>query len=68
MPFFFSAIFSDWTRRKFFNYSIAEGLPQSQVFAICQDSAGYIWAGTQGGELPYLMVKNLNYFLQTRKI
>lgn len=33
----------------FFNYSIAEGLPQSQVFAICQDSFGYIWAGTQGG-------------------
>jgi ligand-binding sensor domain-containing protein len=33
----------------FFSYSIAEGLPQSQVFAICQDSAGYIWAGTQGG-------------------
>jgi len=33
----------------FYNYSIAEGLPQSQVFAICQDSAGYIWAGTQGG-------------------
>jgi len=35
----------------FFNYSISEGLPQSQVFAICQDSAGYIWAGTQGGGL-----------------
>ena len=33
----------------FYNYSIAEGLPQSQVFAVCQDSAGYIWAGTQGG-------------------
>lgn len=33
----------------FFNYSIAEGLPQSQVFAICQDSVGYIWAGTHGG-------------------
>ncbi|MBK8348835.1 MAG: histidine kinase [Saprospiraceae bacterium] len=33
----------------FFNYSISEGLPQSQVFAICQDSSGYIWAGTQGG-------------------
>lgn len=33
----------------YFSYSIAEGLPQSQVFAVCQDSAGYIWAGTQGG-------------------
>ncbi|MBK8701804.1 MAG: histidine kinase [Saprospiraceae bacterium] len=34
-----------------YNYSIAEGLPQSQVFAICQDSTGYLWAGTQGGGL-----------------
>jgi len=35
----------------FFNYSIAEGLPQSQVFSIAQDSSGYIWAGTNGGGL-----------------
>ena len=32
-----------------YTYSITEGLPQSQVFAICQDSFGYLWAGTQGG-------------------
>lgn len=34
-----------------YSYSITEGLPQSQVFAICQDSFGYLWAGTQGGGL-----------------
>jgi ligand-binding sensor domain-containing protein len=30
-------------------YSLAEGLPQSQVFAAIQDSRGYMWFGTQGG-------------------
>lgn len=33
----------------FTQYSIMEGLPQSQVYAVCQDSQGMIWAGTQGG-------------------
>lgn len=33
----------------FLTYSIAEGLPQSQVYALLQDSRGYIWCGTQGG-------------------
>jgi ligand-binding sensor domain-containing protein/two-component sensor histidine kinase len=32
-----------------YNYSVKEGLPQSQVFALAQDSFGYIWVGTQGG-------------------
>ena len=30
-------------------YTIANGLPQSVVYAICQDSQGRLWAGTQGG-------------------
>lgn len=33
----------------FRNYSVAEGLPQSQVYAICQDKRGFIWFGTRGG-------------------
>ena len=33
----------------FSHYSLKEGLSQSQVFALCQDSVGHIWAGTQGG-------------------
>ena len=35
----------------FTTYSLADGLPQSQVFALCQDARGYLWAGTQGGGL-----------------
>jgi len=30
-------------------YTIANGLPQSVVYAICQDVQGRLWAGTQGG-------------------
>ncbi|MCC6461016.1 MAG: histidine kinase [Saprospiraceae bacterium] len=35
----------------FVNYSLADGLPQSQVFAMCPDSRGHLWLGTQGGGL-----------------
>lgn len=35
----------------FIKYSVAEGLPQSQVYDMCEDSRGYIWFGTQGGGL-----------------
>jgi len=35
----------------FLTYSLPEGLPQSQVYALLQDSRGYIWCGTQGGGL-----------------
>lgn len=31
------------------NYSVTEGLPQSQVFGLYQDQKGYIWMGTKGG-------------------
>lgn len=33
----------------FKNYSVAEGLSQSQVYAMCEDNRGYIWFGTRGG-------------------
>ena len=33
----------------FISYSVAEGLAQSQVRAICQDDDGYVWVGTLGG-------------------
>jgi len=32
-------------------YTIEDGLPQSQVYDILQDSIGYLWLGTQGGGL-----------------
>ena len=34
---------------KFQHYSVEEGLPQSQVYAMIQDSRGLLWLGTKGG-------------------
>ncbi|WP_421774747.1 ligand-binding sensor domain-containing protein [Gracilimonas sp.] len=34
---------------KFENYSVRDGLSQSTVYSILQDSTGYIWAGTRDG-------------------
>jgi ligand-binding sensor domain-containing protein/two-component sensor histidine kinase len=36
---------------QFTNYSVTDGLPQSQVFAISQTADGYVWMATQGGGL-----------------
>lgn len=42
--------FSGWAQRySFVEYNTAQGLPQSQVTSICQDSSGYMWIGTLGG-------------------
>lgn len=41
--------FSNAQNYNFFNYDIVDGLPQSQAYAICQDSFGYLWVGTLGG-------------------
>ncbi|OIQ36395.1 MAG: hypothetical protein BM563_10885 [Bacteroidetes bacterium MedPE-SWsnd-G1] len=35
------------------NYSLEEGLPQSQVNSIEQDNLGNLWFGTEGGGLAY---------------
>ncbi len=35
----------------FIQYSVSEGLAQSQVYAMEQDNKGYLWLGTQGGGL-----------------
>ncbi|HEU4718916.1 MAG TPA: two-component regulator propeller domain-containing protein [Bacteroidia bacterium] len=35
----------------FRNYSVADGLAQSQVYAMTEDARGYLWLGTQGGGL-----------------
>lgn len=35
----------------FRNYSVEEGLAQSQVYAMCEDNTGNIWLGTRGGGL-----------------
>ena len=33
------------------NYSLAQGLPQSQVTSLMEDRSGYLWIGTHGGGL-----------------
>lgn len=35
----------------FRNFSVEDGLAQSQVYAICEDNNGNIWFGTRGGGL-----------------
>ncbi|OUS01565.1 hypothetical protein A9Q86_07255 [Flavobacteriales bacterium 33_180_T64] len=32
-------------------FTLEDGLPQSQVYAMAQDEKGYLWLGTQGGGL-----------------
>jgi len=39
--------------RSFRHFSIADGLPQSQVYALAQDEAGYLWVGTLAGLARY---------------
>ncbi len=36
-------------QHNFTNYSVTEGLAQSQVSAILEDQKGYLWLGTRGG-------------------
>ncbi len=43
--------FSVAQTHKFTNYALVEGLSQSEVYAIHEDHAGYIWIGTHGGGL-----------------
>lgn len=35
----------------FHNYSVKEGVAQSQVYSLLQDHRGYLWMGTRGGGL-----------------
>ena len=48
----FSLLFSSLTysqNSQLQNFTTKEGLPQSQVYDIVQDSIGYLWIATQGG-------------------
>ncbi|MFL5754537.1 MAG: two-component regulator propeller domain-containing protein [Bacteroidia bacterium] len=45
--FLFGNLFSQ--QFNFHNYSVREGIAQSQVYALLQDSRGYLWMGTRGG-------------------
>jgi serine phosphatase RsbU (regulator of sigma subunit)/ligand-binding sensor domain-containing protein len=52
------------SRYNFRSFSVAEGLAQSRVFAITQDSKGFIWAGTAGGLSRFNGKTFRNYFLE----
>ncbi len=59
---FFISIFSYSQHFNFRNYSIKDGLAQSVVFDIFQDSRGYIWFATDGGGISvYDGKKFINY-------
>ncbi len=45
--FLFLSVFSQ--QYNFHNYSVKEGVAQSQVYSLLQDSRGYLWMGTRGG-------------------
>jgi len=49
----------------FKQYSLEEGLPQSEVLAMAEDQFGYIWLGTNGGGLSRFNGKTFELF--TRK-
>jgi ligand-binding sensor domain-containing protein len=49
MPLLFLQLMGLSQQFTFIDYNIKEGLPQSQVRCIMQDSRGYIWAGTLNG-------------------
>lgn len=46
----------------FKNYSVDDGLSQSQVTAICQDTGGYIWFGTHSGGINRFDGKNFKIY------
>lgn len=45
----------------FINYSVEQGLVQSQIGALCQDEKGYVWIGTYGGVSKFDGVSFQNY-------
>ncbi|MCB9336083.1 MAG: histidine kinase [Flavobacteriales bacterium] len=59
--FFFQSAIVFSQQYNFINYSVEEGLVQSQVNTLCQDSKGYIWMGTLGGVSKFDGVDFLNY-------
>ena len=46
----------------FLNWSVEDGLPQSQVTALTQDARGYLWVGTHGGGVARFDGRNFKTF------
>ncbi|MCC6370467.1 MAG: histidine kinase [Bacteroidia bacterium] len=49
--FAFALLKSAAQQYNFHNYSVKDGVAQSQVYSLLQDSRGYLWMGTRGGGL-----------------
>ncbi len=47
----FAPLLGSAQTHNFLTYSLEEGLPQSQIYAMIEDAQGYLWLGTQGGGL-----------------
>ncbi len=46
-------------------FTLEDGLPQSQVYAMAQDNKGYLWLGTQGGGLARFDGNSFKVFNET---
>lgn len=57
----FLSSFTFCQRYSFVGYSTSNGLPQSQVSSITQDSLGYLWIGTFGGLAKFNGINFVNY-------
>jgi ligand-binding sensor domain-containing protein/serine phosphatase RsbU (regulator of sigma subunit) len=63
LPLFSANLFS---QQYFFRrYSVEEGLPQSSVYCLMQDSRGYIWMGTDGAGVARFDGKKFETFSKT---
>ncbi|MEO1263194.1 MAG: two-component regulator propeller domain-containing protein [Bacteroidota bacterium] len=61
----FTQVFPSFSQSYYFQqYSVGEGLPQSQVYALHQDKQGYLWLGTHGGGLSRFDGKNFINFTE----
>lgn len=58
---FFSPITQIAQQYNFKNYSVESGLPYVQIFAMYQDSKGYLWSGGYGGASKFNGKTFLNY-------
>lgn len=60
---FFGIILSSHAQNKQLRaFTLEDGLPQSQVYAMTQDAKGYLWLGTQGGGLARFDGNNFKVF------
>jgi ligand-binding sensor domain-containing protein len=58
---FFSSLKHQAQQYNFKNYSVESGLPYVQIFAMFQDSKGYLWSGGYGGASKFNGKTFVNY-------